>query len=125
MKRTALLRYVPLRRSPLRRKPARDPVNPADRAFVIARDGCVARNLGAPDKCRDTFGNPFIPRERPDLLEVDHIREASMVGKRGASTPRWMCGVCPWHHRLGNPPWATGHRPEIRAYLARVHREAA
>lgn len=109
----------------MKRKPRKDPVQPADHAYVVARDGCVARNLGAPDKCRDTWGNPFIPRERPDLLEVDHIREAPMVGKRGLSSARWMVGMCPFHHRLGNPPWATSHRAEIRAYLARVEGEVA
>ena len=112
MKRAPLIRRAEKSR-PWRRK---DPTDPAERNYVIARDGCVAPTLGATDPCRDTWGNRFDPRQRPDLLEADHIRDEPMMGKRG----KRMVGMCPWHHRLGNPPWATSNREAIREYLERV-----
>lgn len=119
-----------MKRSPLRRSRPKawrradaDRVTPADHAYVIARDRCVAAALGASDRCRDTWGNLFDPHKRPDLLEVDHIREAPMLGKRGMSHVRWMAGACPWHHRLGNPPWMTSNRAAVRAYLAVVEND--
>ena len=117
MQRRAPLRRKPMR--PWRRSPA-DYTDAAERAYVVARDRCVAAALGAPDRCRDTFGNLFDPRRRPDLLEVDHIRDEPMMGKRG----KRMVGMCPWHHRLGNPPWATSNRDKIRDYLRTVERAA-
>ncbi len=119
MKRTAL-RRVPMK--PWRRNDA-DKVTPEDRDAVYRRDqGCVANILGAADTCRDQWGTPLILQGRytPALLELDHIREYAMVGKRGKSEPRWMVLLCPWHHRLGNPPWATSNREAIRDYLART-----
>jgi hypothetical protein len=126
MKRAAILRKSELRSrsrpKTWRRKPE-DRESEADVNYVKVRDGCVARTLGAPTKCTDNWGNPFDPRQRPDLLEADHIRPAPMMGNRGPGGTRWMAGMCPFHHRLENPPWAVTHRADIRAYLARIHGE--
>lgn len=118
-----------MKRTPLRRKPVRpwrrspaDYTDAAERAYVVARDGCTAAALGAPDRCRDTFGNLFDPRRRPDLLEVDHIRDEPMMGKRAPSDRRHMAAACPHHHRLGNPPWMTSNRDKVRSYLRTVER---
>lgn len=122
-----LLRKAELR-SKARAKPWRRPeaekVTQEDWATVMSRDGgCVAPKLGATDPCRDRWGEalPARGRYRPDLLELDHIRPLAVVGKRAPSVPRWMVAMCPWHHRLGNPPWATGHRAEIRDHLAELY----
>ena len=121
MKRTALTRRTPIRAW---RRAEADKVTPEIREAVLERDsGCIANLLGALDQCRDTWGNPLVLQGRyhRHLLELDHIRPFAMTGKRGPSdTIRWLAAMCPFHHRHGNPPWATGHRDVIREYLERV-----
>lgn len=124
MKRTSLIRRIPMRAW---RRDEADKVTTEDRDAVLERDkGCVANLLGAVEQCRDNWGNPLTLQGRyhRHLLELDHIRPFSMTGKRGPSELRWMVLLCPFHHRLGNPPWATGNRDVIRDYLERVSGES-
>ena len=128
MKRSPLLRKSELRSKAMKpwRRAEADKVTPDVRSEVMRRDqGCVANLLGAKDACTDAWGRALILQGRytPYLLELDHIRPAAMTGKRGPSTPRWMVAMCPGHHRLGNPPWATSNRDLIREYLDRVSGE--
>lgn len=91
------------------------------RAEVLARDkGCLANLLGATDNCRDKWGAvlPLQGRYAHSRLELDHIREQPMMGKRAPSDAEHLLTLCPWHHR--DSGWATSHRPELRAYLRGV-----
>jgi hypothetical protein len=103
----------------------KDPVSPEDHEAVLRRDGfrCVAIALGASDECRDMWGRPLQTNSGYQWrkLELDHIREQAMIGKRGKSQVRWMVAGCPWHHRLGNPPWLLVNRAAVREYLEQKH----
>jgi len=98
-----------MKRTPLKRKPHKDPVTPAVRAAVLARDKfeCIAPSLGASSNC-------------DGVLTLDHIREHAMMGKRAPSDPAHLVTLC-WHHHLDG--WATAHRPLLREYLQIVERE--
>lgn len=96
--------------------PHRDPVTPALRAQVLRRDGgCLAPYLGAPDGCRSAGGYP-LPATSLDL-ELDHVRDAPMMGKRAPSDTAHLVALCHRHHQGG---WATRNRPLLRRYLAAV-----
>ena len=109
MKTTALTRHTPLTRStPPKRQKRRDPVTEETWQAVMLRDGyaCVAPGLGAD------------PAECGGVLQLDHVREQPMAGKRAPSDPRHLAVVCRNHHTENG--WATSHRPELRAYLEAV-----
>jgi hypothetical protein len=95
-----------MRRTTIRRRAHRDPVTPELRLFVLERDhGCVAVTLGAePGDCRGR-------------LQLDHVKDAPMAGKRAPSDPGHLASICEFHHLEG---WATSHRPELREYLRGV-----
>ena len=113
MRRTGLI----ARRVSLRRKPQRDPVTPAVREFVLARDRqCLAYKVEYEHVCRDAFGNVH----RPDDLErltLDHVKSAAMMGRRAPSDPGHLVALCAWANTEG---WASAHRTEERAYLRSV-----
>lgn len=101
------------------------------RATVISRDGgCIAPLIDpqGSGRCYDRWGMEMPRRSRQSALdlEVDRIRDEGMMGKAPThlDTTR-MVAVCPGHHRGAGPnagrQWATSHREEIRAYLARVN----
>ena len=88
----------------------RDPVTPAVYNAVLRRDrGCVAPRVcgcaGEEDPCAGR-------------LTLDHVKDQPMMGKRAPSDPAHLATLC-WHHHLGSS-WATSHRPELRAYLAKA-----
>jgi hypothetical protein len=91
-------------------------VSPETSAIVEKRDGgCVAAlHLGATDLCRDRWGSAVSARD-PRGWERDHVGEMRM-GKAAPDDPAHIVLLCSWHHQGG---WATSHRPELRAYLAR------
>lgn len=84
----------------------RDRVTIETAALVFQRDkGCVAVELGEwAGSCNGR-------------LTLDHVRDQPMMGKRAPSDLQHLVALC-WHHHLDG--WATSHRPELRAYLARV-----
>jgi hypothetical protein len=87
---------------------------------VLTRDGeCLAAKLGAPDGCQNKFG---WDQRSDDLtqLELDHIKEQAMMGRKAPDDEAHLVSMCAWHHRLGlaGATWATSHRRELRAYLA-------
>ena len=126
MKRTPLRRTSALRRSEQRRTWRRaesDKVTPDLHGYILARDGqCVAATLDAPYPCRDEWGEPLDPRHLY-ALELDHVRDQPMMGKRAPSDKFHLVAMCPGHHRLDG--WATANRPALRAYLSRVEGRAA
>jgi len=98
VKRTPLVRKTPLargtsvlRRTALRAKPRpRDEwTDPAERAWVIQRDGCVAYHHDPKHECADTFGNPHGPYAFSKLT-VDHVHDHA-GGTKGVRAP---CGGC-------------------------------
>lgn len=96
--------------------PHKDPVTPELRRYVLNRDGgCMAQWLGAPTGCRDTGGYP-LPMLSLDL-ELDHVRDQPMIGKRAPSDPIHLVALCHHHHQGG---WATRNRPLLRSYLVAV-----
>jgi len=86
----------------------RDPVTSEVRLAVLQRDhGCVAVELGAdPGDCRGP-------------LTLDHVKDQPRMGKRAPSDPAHLVTLCRFHHL--DSGWATGHRPELRAYLRSVN----
>lgn len=89
----------------------RDPVTASLRLAVLARDGgCVAVTLGEP------------PADCAGRLTLDHVKDQPRMGKRAPSDERHLVTLC-WAHHLESG-WATSHRPELRAYLGRLHDEA-
>ncbi len=91
----------------------RDPVTPEVALAVFNRDqGCMAVWMGA----------WLIDCRGP--LELDHVQDEAGTGKRRAkSDPAHLVVLCAFHHRgtKAGANWATSHRPELRAYLARVN----
>lgn len=89
----------------------RDPVRPELRIAVFERDGgCVAPRLGAETPCGG-------------YLTLDHVQSGyGRMGKRAPSDAAHLASICAAHHLWSG--WATSHRPELRAYLARVTTEA-
>jgi hypothetical protein len=85
---------------------------------VLSRDGgCVAAALGAPDLCKDVWGNTIRWHDR-DRMTLDHVQSGGgRMGKRAPSDEGHLVTLCAHHHLNG---WATGHRPLLRAYLAHV-----
>lgn len=98
-----------------------DAVTPELRDEVFAMDGwrCVAPRLD-PDAgvCRNRWGDSVIATGRMPVtaLTLDHVKDAPMMGKRAPSDVRHLVTLCAGHHLLSG--WATGHRPQLRAYLA-------
>jgi hypothetical protein len=104
-----------LRRYPTSRQargtPRSDPVSPAVRAHVRARDrGCVFTRLGIPHAC--------IGR-----LELDHVRASGGLGLRSRSTADNLVLLCPVAHRektVDGRRW----RPVLLAWIERTERDA-
>ena len=97
-----------MKRTPMRRTRRRsDPVTPELRIAVLERDaGCVAVRLGAdPADCRSP-------------LTLDHVKTELRLGKRAPSDAAHLVAICRGHHL--DTPWATSHRPALRAYLETV-----
>lgn len=118
MKRTALRRRTPLSRAPM--KPwHRDPddptrVDPAEAQYVLARDGsCIAAQLDPGHRCDGA------PRT------LDHVPERgrNAVGLRATCSEHEVADrhvlvvLCNFANTGG---WASAHRDDERAYLARV-----
>lgn len=87
---------------------------------VDRRDqGCVAAlYLGAPDVCRDRWGQQASPYDRR-AWEHDHVGEMRM-GKAAEGTPEHLVIVCSWHHQHSREWRATSHREDLRRYVALV-----
>lgn len=105
----------------------RDPVTPELHAEVLALDAwrCVARLIEpGVDQCRNRWGVAIIASGRypASALTLDHVKDQPMLGRRAPSDVRHLATLC-WHHHLNG--WATAHRPELRAYLARRSGAAA
>jgi len=82
-----------------------DPVTPELRLTVLERDqGCIAVRLGAD------------PAGCAGALQLDHVKDQPMMGKRAPSDAAHLVTLCRRHHV--DTGWATSHRPELRAYLA-------
>lgn len=97
------------RRPSKRRHGREDPVGPVLRSEVLTRDGgCVAVVLGE------------VPGDCHGRLTLDHVKDQPRMGRRAPSDPGHLVTLCEHHHLDG---WATGHRPELRAYLSRYRRE--
>lgn len=92
----------------MRRRRRSDPV-PGDVALaVLERDGgCIAVRLGAD------------PAGCAGRLTLDHVKDQPRMGKRAASDAQHLVAICRGHHI--DTPWATSHRPQLRAYLAEVN----
>ncbi len=135
MKRVALRRLTPLKRSPtpMKRTPLvphahPDPLSGTERSHVINRDRvCIAfllyrEGLVAFDVCRDTWGQLMSP-DNLLLLTYEHTKPAPMMGKRAPSADgvgrRWAVACCPRHQE----GWTSKHRPLIRERLAKMEAE--
>jgi hypothetical protein len=92
----------------------RDPVDPSDARYVIARDkGCMAPLVDV--SCGPCSGRPTI----------DHVKAELRMGKRAASRRDRMVAVCEGHSESGaraGRQWNTAHRSMQRDYLAMVER---
>lgn len=90
------------------------------RRDVAVAGGCVAKYLGAPDACRNVFGDPAtdsLGNPLRSAMTVDHIPEGyTAMGKRAPSDMGHLILAC-YHHHLDG--WTQTHRPEIREYLER------
>lgn len=97
-----------------------DPVTPEVRRAVISRDGGCVAPLIDPDAgpCRDRWGH-VRHRSVVPALTLDHVKDAPRMGVRAPSDPAHLVTLCAWHHL--STPWATSHRPELRAYLRSVN----
>jgi hypothetical protein len=85
----------------------RDPVTPELREAVLRRDrGCVASRVCDCITSKNCAGR----------LTLDHVKDQPRMGKRAPSDLEHLVTLC-WTHHLDG--WATAHRPELRAYLAR------
>ena len=106
-----------------------DPVTPEMRAIILDLDDytCVAPRLGAQMPCRSRFGAIARPGE---FLELDHVPDLGTTkkgmsvagprrGQRAPSDRDHLVTLCGGHHES----WATGHRDELREYIARRNRE--
>jgi hypothetical protein len=51
-------------------------------------------------------------------LTLDHVKDQPRMGVRAPSDERHLVSLCAHHHLDG---WATGHRPDLRNYLAKVN----
>ena len=105
-----MLRRYP---SPRQRGTSRpDPVPPAVRAHVRARDGgCVFTRLAIPHEC---LGQ----------LELDHVRASGGLGLRSRSMPDNLVVLCPAAHRaktLAGRRW----RPVLLAWIDQTERDEA
>ena len=103
-------RRTPLRRTRLEDYRPTNPVSPAVRAHVKARDRvCVFTRLGIPHEC-------FGPHE------LDHVRASGGLGLRSRSTPDNLVLLCPSAHRiktLEGRRW----RPVLLAWIERAELE--
>jgi len=87
-----------------------DPVPPAVRAHVRARDGdCVFARLGI---LHDCFGR----------LELDHVRASGGLGMRSRSTSDNLVLLCPSAHRLKTLE-GRRWRPVLLAWIEIAERE--
>ena len=109
------MKRTPLARSgPIKRRGHKDPVTPELRAAVLERDGgCVA----------PLISGWYLVEFCEGPLQLDHVREQPMMGKRAPSDMAHLAAVCRAHHTENG--WATSHRPALRAYLRRVNHLAA
>lgn len=112
-----------------------DAVTPELRDEVMALDGqrCVARRLDPDvDVCRNRWGAPIISSGKmpKSALTLDHVKDKPHVGApvvkrtdggkiRAPSDARHLVTICAGHHLLSG--WATGHRQQLRSYLANRH----
>ena len=105
-----LWRRSPLRRTRLEDYRPTDPVSPAVRAHVRARDRvCAFTRLGIPHEC---FGR----------LELDHVRASGGLGLRSRSTPDNLALLCPVAHRLKTLE-GRRWRPVLLAWIEIAERE--
>ena len=105
-----LWRRTPLRHTRRANPRPTDPVSPAVRAHVKARDRvCVFTRLAIPHEC---FGR----------LELDHVRASGGLGLRSRSTPDNLVLLCPSAHfakTLHGREW----RPVLLAWIERAELE--
>lgn len=106
----------PKPKRPPKRTGHRDPVSPSVHEAVLRRDGgCVAAILDPFHVCRDAWGMPH-RWDSLRLLTVDHVKDEPRMGVRAPSDPAHLVAMC----HGGNLWWAPTHRPDERAYLARI-----
>jgi hypothetical protein len=102
----------------------RDVVTLAVREEVLARDGwrCVAPTLDpSAGNCMTDFGDMM---EYPGgynvtHLELHHVKDQPMMGKRAESDADHLVTLCPWHHKYSG--WGTSKHGLglLREYLRR------
>lgn len=103
----------------MRRGPHKDPVTPAVRYEVFARDGwrCIAPRIDR-NKLNPCGGE----------LTLDHVKTTLRFGRRAESDPRHLVTVCDNHSERGARAgfqWNTANRDLERAWLAQFYPEDA
>ncbi len=140
MKRTPLRRKSPLSRAgaALRRtaikakpRPSEQWTDPAERAWVLRRDGCIAYRHDPKHACHDALGNWHGPFDTAKLT-VDHVHDHAQgtFGKRapcggcakGKPQRAFLTGMCGGLNGGGGTPSAALRRFQ-REYLARLEKE--
>jgi hypothetical protein len=92
---------------------------PTLRRTVLLRDGgCVGAQHGDPRPCRDRFG--LHDYDDLDRLQLDHVNLFSTKGRKPPHAEAFLVSQCELHHAT----WATAHRDDARAYLAKRYPEA-
>lgn len=109
-----LTRRTPMRRTPMRRTAQRDPVSPALRLAIFARDGgCIAPRLGG--TAADCWGR----------LQIEHVKRELRASKRAESIAACLVTLCDGHTEPGRRAgrqWNTAkvNRARVREYLRTV-----
>lgn len=105
------------RKLPRRSIAKADPVTPALRDAVLARDGaCVAWLIDRSHVCRDAWGRPHSPRALA-MLTLEHVKDQLMAGRRAPSDPAHLVALC-YGANVGVP--SKELRALLRAYLRDV-----
>lgn len=96
----------------------RDAVTAKVRREVLDRDGiCFGARIDPRHICADQWGLSHLST-RQDLLTVDHVKEAGMMGRRAPSDPAHLVAMCWW---LNTRPPSKEVREAERSYLASLY----
>ena len=88
-------------------RPAEDRLDPAERAYVMARDGqCVAAQIDPEHRCEGPDGFDHVPE-----------RDQNGLGSRAPSDRFHGVRLC-WGANVNG--WASAHRDEERAWIAAI-----
>lgn len=81
------------------------------RLVVYRRDHWICRAPDIDPYLRDYCSGP---------IELDHVKEQPMMGRKAPDDEAHLVSLCRHHHQNG---WATSHREEQRAWLANRYPE--